>query len=197
MTLFRSLQPKKAKKIDEKSTENAFEYLTFSMWLEYAVSHVKEKARGLDDINPASKMNQSAAEFKEFMESAFESRTSQEYKELYHFVLQCFSRADTNLDGLIDFDGFDSFITYAEHTPRRFGFPPLCKSMSGSGEPDRAARQVIFDIVDVDKKGYVDFSACLEYVYTQLCEQVVRKKGTPSIPLAAPRAMTGSTVLGM
>eukprot|EP00928_Gymnodinium_smaydae_P019082 TRINITY_DN17295_c0_g1_i1.p1 TRINITY_DN17295_c0_g1~~TRINITY_DN17295_c0_g1_i1.p1 ORF type:complete len:378 (-),score=55.60 TRINITY_DN17295_c0_g1_i1:269-1402(-) len=197
MTLFRSLNPLKDKKIDKQSSESEFEYITFSMWFDYAISHVRSKAVGLKDVNPTSQMYLSAEDFKAFVTKACESRDTQEYKEFYHFATHCFCTADTDLDGLIDLRGFDKFIDLAAAAPRRFGFAPPASETYSSEEEKLAARRMLFESLDAAKAGYLDFCTCLEHIYRHMCEKVAtlhRRKTSraPSVKLAAPRSMCGS-----
>jgi Ca2+-binding EF-hand superfamily protein len=184
MALFKSLGPKKAPKIDHSSLEAEYEYISFDMWLNYAITHITEKAKLLKDVDPTSKMDRTAGDFQQFIINACTSRSTTEYKEFYHFVLMCFTEADTDLDGLIDFESFFKLIDIAAAAPRRFGFAPPASEIYQSEHQQREARAEIFAQIDVNKTGYIDFDSWLHYIYTHICEKtapMMQKDGNHDI----------------
>lgn len=194
MKLFSSLDPRKAAKIDVTSNESEYDYISFSMWLRYAVGHIKEKATLLEGVDPRSKMVRSKEHFQEFIITACTSRTTPEYKELYHFVLRCFTESDTDLDGQIDATSFYDLIDKAASAPRLFGFAPKPSELYTDEVETRRAREEIFKSLDRYNSGYIDFDTWLEYIYNHICEKTkalgsASSGEVPSIPNAGRTAL--------
>merc|ERR1719203_2744516 len=57
--------------------------------------------------------------FIRFTMNAAASKATDEYRELYHFLLQTFTEADSDFDGLVGPDRFDFMIERAASLPRR------------------------------------------------------------------------------
>ena len=67
------------------------------------------------------KMDKTKEEYIHFIRHAMldKSRKSNEFIELYQFLLGCFVRADANLDGQVTVDEFDVMVEVANELPRR------------------------------------------------------------------------------
>merc|ERR1719396_149888 len=59
--------------------------------------------------------------FVKFLKGATKSQKTPEYRELYQFLLKCFTQADIDFDGRITPEDFDSMVDAAASLPRRFG----------------------------------------------------------------------------
>jgi hypothetical protein len=66
-------------------------------------------------------MEKTKIEFLHFIRHAMQDKTrkSNEFVELYQFLLGCFVRADANLDGQVTVDEFDGMIEVAAALPRK------------------------------------------------------------------------------
>ena len=69
----------------------------------------------------------------------------EEYKELYMFLLKCFTEADNEGTGKIGPDKFDALVDIAAVAPRRFGFAPSAAETVMSVAEKLAARKAMFD----------------------------------------------------
>jgi len=188
MTLFNAL-----KITSEGSRERKEEFITFAKWLEYAVGHIAEKAKSLQDSDMQGRLETSKEDFRAFVIAAAKSRHSREYKELYHFVLKCFTDADTDLDGLIDLNSFQSLIDIAVIAPRRFGFAPQSSDMYTSEEQKFEARAKIFRSLDPGGTGYIDFDTWLHYIYTHICEKTAFLGESGAVPAIVAASSADST----
>merc|ERR1712157_64129 len=70
-------------------------FISFDKWVTYIYPHICEKAATLDLNKAVSQMERSKEDFRVWVVAACRSRTSMEYKELYSFLLRCFTEADT------------------------------------------------------------------------------------------------------
>merc|ERR1719277_1824617 len=62
--------------------------------------------------------------FVKFVRGLAAGKNTPEYKEFYYFLLNCFSEADSDFDGLVGPERFDYMIERAACLPRKFGFAP-------------------------------------------------------------------------
>lgn len=187
LALFKSLSSKKTKDLEG----NTYEYITFDAWVNYAISHIREKAKAFEGLNTRSQMERSADEFKAFISSACRTRRSPEYKELYHFLLKVFADADSDCDGFINLDDFGKAVDAAVKAPRRFGFAPPESELYASEEEKKAARREIFTSLDQAGEGRLSFDVWLEYLYRHVCEKSATVFGhassqMPAVPRAGP-----------
>lgn len=144
-------------------------FISFDHWMGYIYPHICEKAASLDAEKAQSKMERSQEDFKTFIVEACKSRATLEYKELYSFLLNCFTEADTDCDGKINFETFDTLVDVAAAAPRRFGFAPSSDSTYSSADARLAARKVMFEEMDTDKTGFISFEESLNYFYKHIC----------------------------
>jgi len=170
-------------------------YICFEEWLSWSYGHICTKAASIDVRHDRSKMETSREDFRDFIVAAARSRDSQEYKELYHFLLDCFTRADKDLDGCIGLEEFDRVIEVAARAPRRWGFaPPSSKTYRGQAER-LAARMSMYSALDQSGRGgvaacehgpgkktaiyakspfksdHISFDEWLNFVYTHICQK--------------------------
>lgn len=193
MTLFNALAQKKKRSTARAIGEES--YISFDVWLEYAVGHITEKAAQLKEVETVSKMQRSKQDFSEFIIAACQSRKTKEYKELYHFLLKCFTDADTDMDGLIDVNDFYDLIDIAASAPRRFGFAPPASQIYSSEEERRQARAAIFATLDRAGRGHIHFDTWLHYIYKHICEKTAVLGESGIVPdILAPCTATGNAV---
>merc|ERR1712183_279943 len=94
--------------------------IAFDEWL---FIHIRGKAATLSHSSKVH-WNEDAANFKRWIVAASRTKTSKEYKELFHFLQECFTAADQDLDGKVNHAEFDTMIDVAAEAPRCFGFAP-------------------------------------------------------------------------
>jgi len=90
-------------------------------------------------------MKKSKHNFVSFVNKAALNSKSFEHKELYNFLVECFVDNDTDYDGQVSFNGFNSMIAEAATAPRRFGFAPHTRELYESKEEYEAERMKLFN----------------------------------------------------
>jgi len=90
-------------------------------------------------------MKKSKHNFVSFVNKAALNEKSFEHKELYNFLVECFVDNDTDYDGQVSFNGFNSMIAEAATAPRRFGFAPHTRELYDSKEDYEAERMKLFN----------------------------------------------------
>jgi len=144
-------------------------HITFHEWLGWCYSHICEKAKLLDARMAVSKMNTGKEDFKDFVIAASKSRHSHEYKEFYHFLHDCFTKADADRDGKVGPKEFDAMIEVAAAAPRRFGFAPTSSATYKNAAQRIAARTKMFKDMDLDRNGFIGFDEWLTFCYDHVC----------------------------
>lgn len=144
-------------------------YVAFDEWLAWSYEHICGKAKLLDMDKADSKMNTGKEDFKNFVIAASKSRHSVEYKEFYHFLQDCFTKADSKRLGKVGPAEFDVMIEEAANAPRRFGFAPSSADTYKSVDERRAARDKMFKDMDVDESGFIAFDEWLNFSYDHIC----------------------------
>merc|ERR1719343_499665 len=135
-------------------------------------------------------MDSSADDFKQWVINASKSRESPEFKELYHFLYNCFMKADADgaCSGLIDARQFDQMVELAAQAPRRFGFAPPTNKTYKSDEERIQKRQAIFDaIASRNRRSFRDkipFQSWLQWAYAHICAKA--KELDPSLTGVPP-----------
>lgn len=79
-------------------------------------------------------MKKSKHDFVHFINNATLDPSSEERKELYKFLVQCFVDNDTDYDGEVSYRGFCAMIAESALAPRRFGFAPHTRDLFSSKE---------------------------------------------------------------
>merc|ERR1712168_545870 len=112
---------------------------------------------------PVNTFNKSKEDFIWFVKKAVQDQKSYSYSEMYHCLLKLFVDADTNKDGLVSKSSFSKLIDAAASLPRAYGYAPedseLCKT---EAEKD-AARQKMFDSMDLKSTGVITFDEWLKF----------------------------------
>jgi len=90
-------------------------------------------------------MKSTKHQFVSFVNKATLDKKSGESKELYNFLVECFVDNDTDYDGQVSFNGFNSMIAEAATAPRRFGFAPHTRELYDSKENYEAERMNLFN----------------------------------------------------
>merc|ERR1712243_249691 len=96
--------------------------------------------------------NKSKEDFIWFVKKAVQDKKSYSYSELYH-SLKIFVDADTNRDGLFSKASFSKLVDAAASMPRAYGYAPADSDLYKTGEEKDAARQKMFDSMDLKSTG--------------------------------------------
>jgi hypothetical protein len=112
------------------------------------------------------------AEFITFIKKAVR-RGNPEFKELYYFLLACFTDADSNHDGAVSYRGFDQMIEVAAAAPRKHGLAPTTAEMF-KNETDRLAKrgEVFKQIANKEGDQIISFDAWLDYAVKHIMGKV-------------------------
>jgi len=147
-------------------------------WENWCLEHVALKAKLLNTAYAESKMKTNADDFKHWICAAARTRHCPEYKELYHFLRDCFMKADTSNVGLISAAEFDAMVELAGAAPRKFGFAPPSSETYTSDAARIAARTKMFnEIASKSIRGLKDklpFNAWLEWAYAHICAKAMK-----------------------
>lgn len=109
--------------------------------------------------------------FKGWVIAACRSRHSEEYKQLYHHLVNCFVAGDLDCTGTVTADQFNHMIDIAAEAPRKFGYAPEDKDMFKNDAEKRAARTKMFKDMDTDNSGTITLEEWLNFSYTHICEK--------------------------
>merc|ERR1712098_416227 len=107
--------------------------------------------------------NKSKEDFIWFVKKAIQDKKSYSYSELYHSLLKIFVDADTNRDGLVSKASFSKLVDAAASMPRAYGYAPADSALYKTGEEKDAARQKMFDSMDLKSTGVITFDEWLKY----------------------------------
>lgn len=145
----------------------------FDEWLDFAYSHIREKARLLNPVEVQWRLgNFGRVGFSKFLGEACRSTHTMEYKELYHWLLKAFSESDRDGDGLVNADEFDKLVDVTAAEPRRLGFAPSNSKMFANEAEKKAARKAMFDAMDTTGSGCIGFDEFLAFIYAHIREKV-------------------------
>merc|ERR1712176_313548 len=114
-----------------------------------------------------STFNKSKEDFIWFVKKAVQDKKSYSYSELYHSLLKIFVDADTNRDGLVSKASFSNLIDAAASMPRAYGYAPADSDLYKTGEDKEAARQKMFDSMDLKSTGVITFDEWLKFCRDQ------------------------------
>merc|ERR1712189_93174 len=98
-----------------------------------------------------------------FVKKAVQDKKSYSYSELYHSLLKIFVDADTNRDGLVSKNSFSKLIDAAASMPRAYGYAPADSDLYKTEEAKDAARQKMFDSMDLKATGVITFDEWLKF----------------------------------
>merc|ERR1712112_14102 len=107
--------------------------------------------------------NKSKEDFIWFVKKAVQDKKSYSYSELYHSLLKIFVDADTNRDGLVSKASFSKLIDAAASTPRAYGYAPADSDLYKTDADKDAARQKMFDSMDLKATGVITFDEWLKF----------------------------------
>merc|ERR1711951_259634 len=107
--------------------------------------------------------NKSKEDFIWFVKKAVQDQKSYSYSELYHSLLKMFVDADTNKDGLVSKSSFYKLIDAAASMPRAYGYAPEDSELYKTEAEKDAARQKMFDSMDLKSTGVIPFDEWLKF----------------------------------
>merc|ERR1712243_484935 len=111
---------------------------------------------------PVNTFNKSKEDFIWFVKKAVQDQKSYSHSELYHSLLKLFVDADTNKDGLVSKASFSKLIDAAT-LPRAYGYAPADSDLYKTGDEKDAARQKMFDLMDLKSTGVITFDEWLKF----------------------------------
>merc|ERR1712126_207762 len=112
---------------------------------------------------PVNTFNKSKEDFIWFVKKAVQDQKSYSYSEMYHCLLKMFVDADTNKDGLVSKASFSKLIDAAASMPRAYGYAPADSELYKTEAEKDAARQKMFDSMDLKATGVITFDEWLKF----------------------------------
>merc|ERR1711973_853440 len=112
---------------------------------------------------PVNTFNKSKEDFIWFVKKAVQDQKSYSHSEMYHSLLKLFVDADTNKDGLVSKASFSNLIDQAAAMPRAYGYAPSDTDMWKNQQEKDAARQKMFDSMDLKATGVITFDEWLKF----------------------------------
>merc|ERR1712033_31500 len=125
--------------------------------------------------------NKSKEDFIWFVKKAVQDKKSYSYSELYHSLLKIFVDADTNRDGLVSKASFSKLIDAAASMPRAYGYAPADSDLYKTEEEKDAARQKMFDSMDLKSTGVITFDEWLKFCREHIAAKTVTMDPHPII----------------
>merc|ERR1712211_168392 len=107
--------------------------------------------------------NKSKEDFIWFVKKAVTDKKSYSHSEMYHSLLKLFVDADGNKDGLVSKQSFSKLIDAAAAMPRAYGYAPEDSELYKSEAEKDAARQKMFDSIDLKSTGVITFDEWLKF----------------------------------
>merc|ERR1712126_613405 len=112
---------------------------------------------------PVNTFNKSKEDFVWFVKRAVNDKKSYSHSELYHSLLKLFVDSDTNRDGLVSKASFSKLIDAAAAMPRAYGYAPDDSALYKTEAEKDAARQKMFDSMDLKATGVITFDEWLNF----------------------------------
>merc|ERR1711917_218918 len=112
---------------------------------------------------PVNTFNKSKEDFIWFVKKAVQDQKSYSYSEMYHCLLKMFVDADSNKDGLVSKSSFSKLIDAAASLPRAYGYAPEDSDLYKTEAEKDAARQKMFDSMDLKSTGVITFDEWLKF----------------------------------
>merc|ERR1712111_224631 len=125
--------------------------------------------------------NKSKEDFIWFVKKAVQDKKSFSHSELYHSLLKLFVDADTNRDGLVSKGYFSKLIDEAATMPRAYGFAPADADLYKTEAEKDAARQKMFDSMDLKSTGVITFDEWLKFCREHIAAKTATLDAHPII----------------
>merc|ERR1712176_1182414 len=117
------------------------------------------------------KWQTTASTFAVWVRMAMEQPRSEERRELYTFLTDCFMDADADRDGFVNKEEFDFLCEKAAALPRRFGLAPSWRDLYSPVEARQAGRRELFQKVDSSKRGTIGMDDWIQYSFKHIEEK--------------------------
>merc|ERR1712040_31475 len=125
--------------------------------------------------------NKSKEDFIWFVKKAVQDKKSFSHSELYHSLLKLFVDADTNRDGLVSKSSFSKLIDAAATMPRAYGYAPADEELYKTDAEKDAARQKMFDSMDLKSTGVITFDEWLKFCQEHIAAKTATMDPHPII----------------
>merc|ERR1719232_243550 len=143
-------------------------YITLNQWIRFAIEHIVGKYVQLPkDYLSGAAGNVSKDEFIQFIKKAVDTNT-QEYQELYYFLLRTFQAGDKEGYGEVSPAEFDEMIECAAQAPRRFGLAPKTEDMFKSKGERFVQRVQEFSRMNTQSTGKISFDEWLDFALNHI-----------------------------
>merc|ERR1711874_228174 len=130
---------------------------------------------------PVNTFNKSKEDFIWFVKKAVQDQKSYSHSELYHSLLKLFVDADTNRDGLVSKASFSKLIDAAAAMPRAYGYAPEDSALYKTEAEKDAARQKMFDSMDLKSTGVITFDEWLKFCQEHIAAKTATMDPHPII----------------
>merc|ERR1711990_60648 len=135
-------------------------------------------------VPAVNNFNKSKEDFIWFVKKAVTDKKSYSHSEMYHTLLKMFVDADTNKDGLVSRGSFSTLIDQAAALPRAYGYAPTDSDMWKNLEEKDAARQKMFDSMDLKATGVITFDEWLKFCLEHILAKTATMAPHPMIDTA-------------
>merc|ERR1712234_65270 len=125
--------------------------------------------------------NKSKEDFIWFVKKAVQDQKSHSHAEMYHSLLKLFVDADTNKDGLVSKASFSKLIDAAATLPRAYGYAPADSDLYKTEAEKDAARQKMFDSMDLKSTGVITFDEWLKFCREHIAAKTATLDAHPII----------------
>merc|ERR1711945_50860 len=125
--------------------------------------------------------NKSKDDFIWFVKKAVQDKKSYSHAEMYHSLLKIFVDADTNRDGLVSKASFSKLIDAAASMPRAYGYAPADSDLYKTDADKDAARQKMFDSMDLKATGVITFDEWLKFCREHIASKTATMDPHPII----------------
>jgi len=130
---------------------------------------------------PVNTFNKSKEDFIWFVKRAVTDKKSYSHSEMYHSLLKLFVDADTNRDGLVSRASFSKLIDAAAAMPRAYGYAPEDSELYKTEAEKDAARQKMFDSMDLKSTGVITFDEWLKFCQEHIAAKTATMDPHPII----------------
>jgi len=130
---------------------------------------------------PVNTFNKSKEDFIWFVKRAVTDKKSYSHSEMYHSLLKLFVDADTNKDGLVSRASFSKLIDAAAAMPRAYGYAPEDSELYKTEAEKDAARQKMFDSMDLKATGVITFDEWLKFCQEHIAAKTATMDPHPII----------------
>merc|ERR1712107_82635 len=147
----------------------------------FRFSAIKSTSPKMSCPAPVNTFNKSKEDFIWFVKKAVTDKKSYSHSEMYHSLLKLFVGADTNKDGLVSKQSFSKLIDAAAAMPRAYGYAPEDSELYKSEAEKDAARQKMFDSMDLKSTGVITFDEWLKFCQEHIAAKTATMDPHPII----------------